>query len=130
MVRLSNKAGCFAAVVILFCSLRGGAAQYDSCTNGTSANIGNGQCDPALNTASCGFDGGDCCPCTCSDGPTHSCTDSEFDCLYPGCDESPTTTEEASICFEEWQGDGKCDEAQNVASCAYDGGDVSFADAI
>ncbi|CAM9737640.1 unnamed protein product, partial [Hapterophycus canaliculatus] len=97
---------------------------YDSCTNGTTANIGNGQCDEALNTASCGFDGGDCCPCTCSDSRANSCTDNDFNCFYPDCGESLTTHEEDPItCVEEWQGDGLCHEDQNIASCAYDGGD-------
>ena len=49
----------FAAAVTLWCFLQGVAAQYDSCTTGAVANIGNGQCDAALNVPSCGYDGGD-----------------------------------------------------------------------
>ena len=109
----------------LTCCLRDGAAQYGSCTNGTVADIGNGRCDPALNVASCGYDGGDCCPCTCSDGPDHSCSDSNFDCLYPGCDDPPATSKETS-CIEEYIGDGWCDLDNNNIGCSWDGGDVSI----
>ena len=40
--------------------------------------IGDGSCDAELNNAACGYDGGDCCYCTCSGSP---CFD--FDCLDP-----------------------------------------------
>ena len=121
--RTATMRGGFAASVALLCLLQGVAAQYDSCT-GAVANIGNGQCNAALNVPSCGYDGGDCCSCTCVDGPDHSCADSVFDCLYPGCDDSTTSTEEAT-CVEEFQGDGGCTFSQSGASCGYDGGDVS-----
>ncbi len=103
----------------------GGTAQYESCTNGTVADIGNGRCDAALNVASCGYDGGDCCPCTCSNGPDHSCSDNNFDCVYPDCDDLTTTSEETT-CNEEWIGDGWCDDINNNAGCSWDGGDVSL----
>ena len=44
---------------------------------GDSNLIGDGVCDETINTRLCGYDGGDCCPCTCSD-----CSD--VDCLNPG----------------------------------------------
>ena len=113
----------FAAAVILWGFLQGVAAQYDSCTTGAVANIGDGQCDAALNVPSCGYDGGDCCPCTCVDGADHSCADSVFDCLYPGCDEATTSTTGDATCVEEWQGDGGCDASQSGPSCGFDGGD-------
>ena len=116
--------GCAAAISLL-CLLQGVAAQYDNCTTGAIANIGNGQCDSALNVLSCGYDGGDCCPCTCTDSADHSCADSVFDCLFPVCDDSTSSTEEET-CVEERHGDGYCDPSQNSASCGYDGGDVSF----
>ncbi|CAM9535909.1 unnamed protein product, partial [Pylaiella littoralis] len=31
-------------------------------------NVGNGLCNAIVNTAECGWDGGDCCECTCDDG--------------------------------------------------------------
>ncbi len=115
--------GRFARFVVgVFCGLIGGTAaqQYDGCTSGSVSDIGNGRCDAALNVPSCGFDGGDCCPCTCSDGPDHSCSDSEFDCIYPDCND------EQDFCEEEWQSDGWCDPKNNHAGCNWDGGDVSF----
>ena len=119
------------ALTFLGC-FRGGAAQYDSCTNGKVADIGNGRCDAELNVPSCGYDGGDCCPCSCVDGPTHSCSDSDFDCLYPDCGDptattgDPTATTEDSGCFNHHWGDGICDSDANHLSCGYDGGDVSL----
>eukprot|EP00752_Nemacystus_decipiens_P002518 g2363.t1 len=100
----------------------GGIAQYDSC-NGSVANIGDGRCDPALNTPYCGWDGGDCCHCTCSDSPVYACADSVFDCLYPDCDDPTPSISEDSPCVEDWIGDGYCDHVNNVAPCHYDGGD-------
>eukprot|EP00903_Cladosiphon_okamuranus_P005767 g5717.t2 len=95
----------FAAAVTLWGFLQGVAAQYDGCSTGAVVDIGNGLCDAALNTPSCGYDGGDCCPCTCVDSADHSCSESVFDCLYPGCDDAnATTSNEAATCVEEWQG--------------------------
>ena len=85
--------------------------QYESC-NGTVTDIGNGRCDAELNVPSCGFDGGDCCSCTCVDGPTHSCSDGDFDCLYPDCGESEDTAVEVE-CFEDYKGDSYCDPFNN-----------------
>lgn len=39
------------------------AAQYEGCTNGTIAGIGDGQCNAENNNPSCGFDGGDVSRC-------------------------------------------------------------------
>ena len=116
-----NIAGV-AAVALLFCCLHGGAAQYDTCTNGTVADIGNGQCDAANNNPSCGYDGGDCCPCTCDDSSVHSCADNEFNCIFPECDEMVATSE-GSTCIEGLLDDGFCDDGNNNPSCDYDGGD-------
>eukprot|EP00752_Nemacystus_decipiens_P012586 g11146.t1 len=103
--------------------VRGGTAQFNSC-NGTVANIGDGRCDPALNTPYCGWDGGDCCHCTCSDGPVHACSDNVFDCLYPGCGDPASAITEDSSCVGDWIGDGLCDDVNNFEACDYDGGDV------
>ena len=70
----------FAAVALLGC-LRGGAAQHDgTCTNGAVADIGNGRRDAANNKPSCGYDGGDCCVCSCSGSV---CAINVFDRLDP-----------------------------------------------
>eukprot|EP00904_Undaria_pinnatifida_P004259 jgi/Undpi1/13834/HiC_scaffold_9.g03485.m1 len=116
-----NIAGV-AAVALLFCCLHGGAAQYDTCTNGTVADIGNGLCDAVNNNPSCGYDGGDCCPCTCDDSSVHSCADNEFNCIFPECDDIVATSE-GSTCIEGLLDDGFCDDGNNNPSCDYDGGD-------
>ena len=80
---------------------------------------------PSLPVRACTSTRYKCCPCTCLDSADHSCAESVFNCLYPGCDDATTSTEEAT-CTEEWQGDGGCDSyqnGQNDASCGYDGGD-------
>ena len=120
---MARQRGVTAAVTLLY-FLQNAAAQYDGCTTGAVENIGNGQCDAALNVPSCGYDGGDCCPCTCVSSSEHSCADSVSDCRYPSCDDAPTSAEEAA-CVEEWHGDGFCDLSENSAACGYDGGDVS-----
>jgi len=57
MGRYRNAIPSFAVAFV--CYVRGAAVGYDSCNNGTVIDIGNGRCDAALNTAVCGFDGGD-----------------------------------------------------------------------
>ncbi|CAN0045690.1 unnamed protein product, partial [Scytosiphon promiscuus] len=120
MVRCSILPGL---VALFWHHLPGAVAQYDACNNGTVASIGDGQCDAVNNNPSCGFDGGDCCTCTCSDGPLHSCSDNDLDCIYPGCGELSSATSTTGACIDDWHGDGMCDASQNSASCGFDGGD-------
>lgn len=43
--------------------------------------IADGYCDTSLNNSECEWDGGDCCYCTCEDGPTYNCGSYSFyDC--------------------------------------------------
>ena len=44
--------------------------------------LSDGRCDVTTNTAVCGWDGGDCCECTCVDG-SYSCGEEEYNCLDP-----------------------------------------------
>ena len=86
--------------------------------------LGDGYCDSsAYNSAACGWDGGDCCPSTC----TGSCTSvTEADCLDPFASENaPDPSDLYPDCpgTLSWIGDGNCDAATNVASCGWDGGD-------
>lgn len=128
MIRYSGVVVAVFAVAF-GCCFHGGVAQYDNCPNGAVADTGNGRCDAALNVTSCGYDGGDCCPCTCVDGPTHACSTSDFDCLYPDCGESATASED-TFCEESWMNDGFCSTDNNHPSCDYDGGDLSWADVL
>ncbi|CAM9609274.1 unnamed protein product [Ectocarpus fasciculatus] len=48
--------------------------------------IGDGQCDNYNNKMECGYDGGDCCSCTCQPSllfPKESCSAMRFDCQDP-----------------------------------------------
>lgn len=108
----------------------------DTSCEGNSSSIADGVCDLSVNTAVCGFDGGDCCECTCfADGAPCDPTGSTFDCRDPDAstDCSPTATPSASptsaFSYPACEGnavriqDGFCDEANNNADCGYDGGD-------
>ena len=53
--------------------------QFPNCT-GNLLNLGDGECDRDINTPDCGYDGGDCCMCTCIDDT--ACT-SGFNCIDP-----------------------------------------------
>lgn len=95
--------------------------EYENC-GGDRRSIGDGACDTNNNNQDCGYDGGDCCLCTC----THSSLDetfcSNFDCV------DPSATPE-SDCYPGCQGsiqligNGDCDHANNNAACGFDGGD-------
>ena len=70
-------------VVFFSCTLGGISSEmstYENCTDGVMEFIGDGNCDGINNTPDCGYDGGDCCICTCVRSMT--CT-SGFDCIDP-----------------------------------------------
>lgn len=106
---------------------------YPDC-GGPSNWISDGYCDSENNNAQCGWDGGDCCRCTCEQTEEYKCVASRFDCLDPdapiACETdsptpSPTVT---SLYFEcsgstSWIGDGFCDLENNNAECGWDRGD-------
>lgn len=46
--------------------------------------IGDGLCDSVSNIKDCGWDGGDCCVCTCKGEPCQSDPSNNFNCLDPG----------------------------------------------
>ncbi|CAN0305067.1 unnamed protein product [Scytosiphon promiscuus] len=49
-----------------------------------SSILGNGVCNEAFNTEDCGYDGGDCCPCTCKSGPEGpECGTTGYNCVDP-----------------------------------------------
>lgn len=120
--------------------LRGGVAaqgdddaseDYPDCERDTSV-LGDAICDFVLNTADCGFDGGDCCKCTCVDTDESVCGENGagFFCVDPNasenCGPTPSPTEaEYPVCagYLPHVGDGYCDEDNNNAGCGYDGGD-------
>lgn len=50
---------------------------------GFIASMGTGRCTPANNNKECGFDGGDCCECTCTESGAHACGSHGYDCQDP-----------------------------------------------
>ncbi|CAM9398624.1 unnamed protein product [Ascophyllum nodosum] len=84
------------AIFLLVICCAGIGAQIDKCTSsGNTSTVQNGRCDAENNNAECGFDGGDCCLCTCSHGSYYDCGSNGFTCLDPN-----VTSVEPSICVE------------------------------
>ncbi len=54
-------------------------AEFPNCTGGWLG-LGDGFCEEEKNNPECGYDGGDCCVCSCSG---NACLLSVFDCLDP-----------------------------------------------
>jgi len=101
----------------------------DAC--GSPQWFGDSYCDDNNNNEACGWDGGDCCG---DDVNTQYC--SACECLDPnGGGSAPTaaptpaptdapTDPPATACGSpQWKGDGYCDDDNNNAGCAWDGGD-------
>ena len=70
------------------------ATVQSSCITGTIDYIGDGWCDPDNNNEGCFYDGGDCCMCTCTNGPL-PCGSYGFWCIDPD-----VITQEANLCVE------------------------------
>ena len=49
------------------------ATVQSTCINGIIESIGDGECNSDNNNEACLYDGGDCCMCTCTDGPYGRC---------------------------------------------------------
>lgn len=102
--------------------------------------VGDGFCDRQNNIGECGYDAGDCCPCTCSHG-AYSCGVYGYECQDPDvastCVESTSSSGTSEItatpppnrrsieCMGDVEtvGNGFCDVENNNAYCKYDGGD-------
>lgn len=122
-------------------------AKYPRC-QGEISTLGDGHCDIFQNNKACGFDGGDCCSCTCVDSADHKCGDGGYTCAdpavpltcardsdaYPPPAESPEVEDRlqsvrlrypgcATIGTVALVGDGFCDLLNVNEECGYDGGD-------
>lgn len=100
------------------------SSQYPNCT-GRLDWLDDGFCDTDFNNIlACGYDGGDCCECTCTDGPVHTCGSNGFSCEDQECFD-PATALEYPDCTGNWLtiGDGVCTAENNNQPCGYDGGD-------
>ena len=53
------------ATISWVCVASGGG--YPDCDTAQVYHLGNGRCNESFNNEACGYDGGDCCECTCLD---------------------------------------------------------------
>ncbi|CAN0381637.1 unnamed protein product, partial [Scytosiphon promiscuus] len=97
-------------------------SQHTSCSEDLSW-LSDGFCDSATNNPDCGYDGGDCCECTCVDGPWFSCSSIGFNCLDPACPDEDASPYPNCTGHFNWLNDGWCDPETNNRACGYDGGD-------
>lgn len=93
---------------------------YRDC-GGVVVHIGDGECDSVNNNPKCGYDGGDCCPCTCKNDAL-KCGTFGYDCRDPTA-ASHCPLHDCNETMIPLVGDGRCDEATNNPGCAFDGGD-------
>ena len=101
-------------------------AQYDDCRNGMIHWKQDGYCDTENNDESCGYDGGDCCECTCINRLDHDCGENGFFCRDPNSDCVDPRIERYPNCTDghiNYIQDGWCDDDNNNETCGYDGGD-------
>ena len=77
---------------------------------------GDGYCDDDNNNALCEYDGGDCCGDNVNMMYCSTC-----ECMDPYYIQ--IEIEQTSVCQYSWQGDGYCDDVNNLAECNYDNGD-------
>lgn len=98
------------------------SSMLDICT-GTPAFIGDGPCDPSNSNLSCNYDGGDCCECTCIDGPEYTCGSNGYDCVNAACTHPDVRSSYPECAGDSllW-GDGFCNEVNNNLDYGYDGG--------
>ncbi len=106
-------------------------SRSDACTVdikgycGTAYYAADGYCDADNNNAGCDWDGGDCC------GPGARmtfCTTGGALCGCRNCAYVSPCSGDVACSKPGWQGDGFCDDVNNVCGCAWDGGDCCDAD--
>ena len=73
-------------------------------------------------TTATGYDGGDCCECTCVDTADHTCGDHGFSCLDPDAlcfddDDDVTGLPTIDDCIPDYASDGDCDLGNNIEEC-------------
>eukprot|EP00903_Cladosiphon_okamuranus_P014629 g13565.t1 len=99
----------------------------DSSTGCYDLWVGDGYCDSRNNNELCGYDGGDCCSCTCEKDVDYQCREDDFACIDPSApcvDDDDVTVDLVENCdYVQGIGDGWCHMGNNNAGCGYDGGD-------
>lgn len=77
---------------------------------------GNGSCNESNNNEICGYDGGDCCECTCEGEPCESfaCIDPSAPCV----DDDDITANFDDTCDTVSQSDAYCDQHNNRPECS------------
>ena len=83
--------------------------------------VGDGFCDDKNNNAGCSWDDGDCCG---AENNYDYCSDCEcLNCTYPILSDNCTAEIVGTCGAPKFQGDGFCDDSNNIAGCDWDLGD-------
>ena len=77
---------------------------------GKNSNKGNGKCNDGNNNCGCDWDGGDCC----GEGMEDTCKDPDYGKDQFSCE---------GTCTQKTLGNNKCNDANNICACDWDGGD-------
>ncbi|CBJ33966.1 expressed unknown protein [Ectocarpus siliculosus] len=118
----SRLLGVLGAAVVLS-SVAANSLSSSGCWD---ALYGDGYCTPPNNNAECGYDGGDCCECTCqtqSDDDYYSgrCDKEYMACIDPDAscvDDDDVTIELVANCSHAGAiGDGICEKGNNNPEC-------------
>ncbi|CAM9527606.1 unnamed protein product, partial [Ectocarpus sp. 13 AM-2016] len=129
---IMRRVGVIFAAMFVFMGTGVHGATTTATNTGTSfvcfdeSAVGDGDCDRDNNFAECGYDGGDCCECTCVSEGEYDCGAGGFACIDPAAEcvnDDDVTFQIASTCVADMIGDAYCDEPNNVEECGYDGGD-------
>ena len=117
-------------VLVLGCSTEGVTAlgDYPNCTSNATSSIGDGVCNAFdNNNEACGWDGGDCCDCTCAPNPEKAlaCEQDSFVCLDPnsGCADQSLLQYINCTGYLTDIGNGYCNSENNNEACGWDAGD-------
>ena len=117
-------------VLVLGCCTEGVTAlgDYPNCTTNATSSIGDGVCDAFYNNnEACGWDGGDCCECTCAPNPEKvlACEPDSFVCLDPnsGCADQSLLQYTNCTGYLADIGNGYCNSENNNEACGWDAGD-------
>ena len=76
-----SAGGCFFTIGFIEGVIESRASSTSTC-DASADTLGDGYCDGSANNEACGYDAGDCCESTCTDG-NYTCGENGYDCVNP-----------------------------------------------